>query len=559
MKNYLLKIFAAVMLLLCSASMSVKVLAEEEQNDALIRNIASGQIKGNLDSEHNVLEWLGVPYAKAPEGELRWKAPQPVDSFESVFDATKAAEPFVQLSREGLVGTESSLNLDIVRPNTDEENLPVYVFLHGGNNQTGHAQEIKGNTFANDINAVYVSINYRLGALGFNPLAALKHGTDEENSGNFTLLDIAAALDWVQENIAAFGGNKDNVTLVGFSAGGRDVMATLISPIFAGKFHRAISYSGGMTLADEVESQQIFAKAIASLVVEDGVKATEEEAIEWLLKDEQEVADYLYGLSAERLAGLMGNAGIRMSVFPHLYKDGVVIPKEGFETDKFNDVPLMLITGTNEFSLFSAFDAYFGKHVGDGTIFSDEKLSKEFAYVRKYGGALYRLSNTVDSARMLDGKYQSPIYISEISYGDNAEVTPKLNTLLGSFHGVFEPLLQTPSNYADFIADEFETDGAKELSKIFKEYLKAFVANGNPNADGLPEWQQWTAAESQVLQLDADKDKSLVEMIADKEMPADIIEQMLADTSIDEETKEMLHKSVLNGRWFSQPIDAMYE
>ncbi|WP_318753515.1 carboxylesterase family protein [Globicatella sp. PHS-GS-PNBC-21-1553] len=220
MKKDVLRLLTILTTVIFLSMNSIFIYAQDNNDELLIREVASGQIKGNLDNENNVLEWLGVPYAQAPEGDLRWKAPQPVEKFEELFEATKAGEPFVQLSQEGLVGSESSLNLDVVRPNTEENNLPVYVFLHGGNNQTGHAQEIKGNTIVNDLNAVYVSVNYRLGALGFNPLDALKHGTEEENSGNFTLLDIAAALDWVAENIDAFGGNKDNITLVGFSAGG---------------------------------------------------------------------------------------------------------------------------------------------------------------------------------------------------------------------------------------------------------------------------------------------------------------------------------------------------
>ena len=203
----------------------------------------------------------------------------------------------------------------MVRPDSDEDNLPVIVYIHGGNNQTGNAQEIRGNTLVNDINAIYVSVNYRLGVLGFNPLAALKTGNDEENSGNYSLLDIAAALDWVKENIETFGGDKDNITLAGFSAGGRDVMATLISPLFAGKYDKAISFSGGMTLSEETESQEIFAAAISPLVVEDGIKATEEEANTWLLTANNDVENYLRGISAERLAGLMGNAAIRMKLF----------------------------------------------------------------------------------------------------------------------------------------------------------------------------------------------------------------------------------------------------
>ena len=356
MKKKLFKWLSLVLLIFLAACGQTKEEAVTFKNE-VTQTITSGQIKGNQDQENGVLEWLGVPYAAAPVGDLRWKEPQPVEAWTDTFDATKAGEKFVQFTNGEVVGTEGALNLDVVRPDTTEAGLPVIVFLHGGNNQTGHAQEIKGNTFVKDVNAVYVSVNYRLGVLGFNPLEALKTGTELEQSGNFTLLDIAAALDWVQANIEVFGGDKNNVTLAGFSAGGRDVMATLISPLFEGKYHKAISFSGGMTLADEAESQDIFATALAPLVVEDGIKADQAVAKEWLLTSGKDVQDYLQGLSADRLAPLMGNAGIRMSVFPHLYKDGTVIPEEGFDTKNYNDVPLLLVTGTSEFSLLRLLSA----------------------------------------------------------------------------------------------------------------------------------------------------------------------------------------------------------
>ncbi|HEM5424273.1 TPA: carboxylesterase/lipase family protein [Streptococcus suis] len=526
------------------------------KND-ITKTISSGEVKGKKDSTTATIEWLGIPYAAEPVGELRWKAPQPVEKWEGSFDATEIGSPFIQISKGEVVGSEGALNLDVVRPDNTEANLPVMVFLHGGNNQTGHAQEIKGNGFVNDINAVYVSINYRLGALGFNPLEALKTGTDEENSGNYTLLDIAAALDWVEENIKVFGGDKDNVTLAGFSAGGRDVMATLISPLFKDKYDKAISFSGGMTLADETDSQDIFATAIAPLVVEDGIKSTELEAKEWLLSNDRQVADYLYGLPAERLASLMGNAGIRMSVFPHLYKDGVVIPKEGFDTSNYNDVPLLLITGTSEFSLFTAFDPYFANSVTDGSLFSDADKLKEFIFTESYGSALYRLSNTVDSARKLQGTYKSPIYIGEISYGDNTETAPKTAQLLGAFHGVFEPLLQQPSNYATFIGEDFNSEGAKQLSQQFKAYLKGFITSSNPEGEKLPQWEEWTADGSQVMRFDASLEKAEIEMGEDSQTTEDIVANLRADSTLSADKKQVLIDNVLNGRWFSQPLDGL--
>lgn len=555
MKKKVLKWVSLLLLLfLAACSQSGKQNTVSFKNE-VTQTIASGKVKGNQDKDNGVLEWLGIPYAQAPVGELRWKEPQAIKAWDDTFDATKAGEKFTQLSNGEVVGSEGALNLDVVRPDSTETKLPVVVFLHGGNNQTGHAQEIKGNTFAKDLNAVYVSVNYRLGVLGFNPLAALKTGTDLENSGNYTLLDIAAALDWVQENIEVFGGDKDNVTLTGFSAGGRDVMATLISPLFEGKYHKAISYSGGMTLADEADSQDIVATALAPLVVEDGVKATEAEAKSWLLTSGQDVKDYLYSLSAERLAPLMGNASIRMSVFPHLFKDGKVIPKEGFESKKYNDVPLMLVTGTNEFSLFAAFDNRFAAGVSDGSLFKDQEKMKEFTYAKTYGSALYRLSNTLDSARLMGENYKSPIYISEIHYGDDAKVTPTTAAFLGAFHGVFEPLLQKPSNYAAFIGEDFETDGAKELSADFKAYLKNFLAKGNPNGEELPQWDAWTASGEQVLSMDANAKEALITMTSDKETAADIISQMESDTSLSADLKKELNETVLNGRWFSGPLD----
>lgn len=557
MKKKLFYWLSLVLLLFLAACSQTKKEAVTFKNE-VTQTIASGQVKGKQDQENGVLEWLGIPYAAAPVGDLRWKEPQTVKAWKKTFDATKAGEKFVQFSNGEVVGSEGDLNLDLVRPDTTEAGLPVIVFLHGGNNQTGHAQEIKGNTFVKDVNAVYVSVNYRLGALGFNPLEALKTGTDLEKSGNFTLLDIAAALDWVQENIEVFGGDKNNVTLAGFSAGGRDVMATLISPLFKGKYHKAISFSGGMTLADEAESQEIFATALAPLVVEDGVKADEAAAKEWLLTSDKDVEDYLYSISADRLAPLMGNAAIRMLVFPHLYKDGVVIPKEGFKTKKYNDVPLLLVTGTSEFSLFTAFDKRFSTSVSDGSLFKDENLFKEFTYAETYGGELYRLSNTVESARLMDGKYSSSIYISQISFGDDGTSAPTVAGLLGAFHGIFEPLLQTPSNYATFIGDDFESAGAKELSKDFKAYLKNFVTTGDPNGDDLPKWEAWTASNQEVLSMDADLEKVKIEMSSDKETAEDILAKMEADATLSTAIKDELNKTVLNGRWFSSVIDAKY-
>ncbi|WP_057490210.1 carboxylesterase family protein [Streptococcus orisasini] len=553
MKKLALGAITVASLSLLMACQTKKTENTSTFNQSVTQTIDKGKIEGKKDKDKKVLEWLGVPYAQAK----RWQEPKEVNKWKGTFKASNYGDKDIQFSNDKVVGKENALNLDVVRPDTKKTKLPVIVYIHGGNNQTGNAQEIKGNTFVKDINAVYVSVNYRLGVFGFNPLEAVKTGSDNQKSGNFSLLDIAKALDWVKENIETFGGDKDNVTLSGFSAGGRDVMAALISPTFKGKFNKAISFSGGMTLSDMEDSQNTFAAAIASLVVEDGIKSSQEEAKSWLLTKGSDVANYLKTLSADRLAKLMGNAAIRMAVFPHLYKDGTVLPSEGFDTKNYNDVPLMLVSGTNEFSFFAANDNRFAKDFTSGELFKDSQKQAEYNYVRKYGGQLYRLSNTVESTRLMADKYKSNIYVSQISYGDNADVTPQLAPTFGAFHGIFEPMLQSPSNYTSFIGQDFNNDGAAEMSANFKAYLKNFLATGNPNGNDLSKWPAWTKKDN-VLSITASKKKAEIKATTDTETAEDILTKLEADTSLSEDVKEDLNKNVLNGRWFSSVIDEKY-
>lgn len=521
-----------------------------------------GKVQGYVENEDKTLIWKGVPYAKAPVGELRWKAPVDPDAWTEIFDATSDGNIGIQLSNGEIAGSEDCLNLDIFRPNTDETDLPVLMYIHGGNNQTGTSTEINPQKLAVNSNSIVVSVNYRLGALGFNNLPALKTGDANEDSGNYTLLDLNKSLDWINENIEYFGGNPENITLSGFSAGGRDVMAILISPIFEGKFQKAIAFSGGMTLADPEDSTKVIAKAIASLVVEDKVKVTEDEAYQWLLTDASEVKDYLYNLSADRLAALMGNAGIRMSVFPHLFADGTVLPKEGFETKNYNDVPVIMVTGSKEFSLFARYDKEFAA-IDDATLYSDSELMSSLNFANKYGSKLYGLFNAQESAEKMIDNYKSPIYTCDFDWGsDETIVGEKMGKVFGSFHGVWIPFLtEETTGFSALFADAFNNEGAKDLTNKFTNYITNFLWNGNPNGEGLVEWKSWTAANEGPTQLllNADKDKAIIEMSEEKIVYEDVLKEMEADTSVSTEVKDKLIKEVLNGRWFSGKLDEHFK
>lgn len=528
---------------------------ESKIEDVTVRNTKYGAVKGKKNKE--ILIWQGVPYGGDTSGENRWKKPSEPKKWNDVLDTTKPGDVAIQPSADGPIGSENGLNLDIYRPNNDSTDLPVLVFLHGGNNQSGHAQEISGVSFVKNHNAIIVSVNYRLGVLGFNPLQAVKKGDKEENSGNIALLDISQSLDWVRENISEFGGDSNNVTISGFSAGGRDVMAMLISPMFEGKFDKAISLSGGMTVADEAKSQQVFAEALAPLVVEDKVKDNVEEATKWLLTDDREVTEYLYKIDAERLTPLMANASIRMEVFPHLYADGEVIPKEGFETKNYNEVPLMMLSGEQEFSLFGRFDPYFAESVKDNTINTDEEKVKEYNFVNNYGGKLYGLFNLEDSAEKMKENYDAPIYGMEILFGEDEAVVGKEMGVFGSFHGVFVPLLDTDSkNYEGLVGDAYDSKGAKDLANIFQEYVYQFISDDIGGKETPVKWEEWKAdSKENILFLDADKEKVSAKMGSKEFNYNEVLEEMKKDESLPTEKKEELSKKVLNGRWFSYELD----
>ncbi|MET3600811.1 carboxylesterase family protein [Martelella mangrovi] len=521
-----------------------------------------GEVDGAETNDGATLFWRGVPYAAAPVGTLRWKAPEKPAAWTGALDATGDAPLCPQMTGGKALGSEDCLTLDIWRPNTDETGLPVLFYIHGGNNQGGNSGTVDFEQLAVNADAVVVSVNYRLGLLGFNNLPALKTGNPQEDSGNYTLLDLARALDWIDANIAAFGGNADNITVSGFSAGGRDVMAMLISPLFHDKFQKAISFSGGMTLADTEESTGLVADAIAPLVVEAGIKPDDETARQWLMSTDPTVKDFLYDLPNDRLAGLMTNAGIRMAVFPHLYNDGVVLPKEGFETDSYNAVPLMMTTGTSEFSLFARFDPEFAA-ASDTDLIDDSDLNARYRFAENYGSKLYEIFNAQDSAREMIDRYDAPIYTTRFAWGEDPQIVgDTMADLYGSFHGIWIPFAtERTSGFAAQFPEAFDNTGAQDLAAKFGTYLRNFMWDGDPNGDGLTAWQPWQNADSGPTQLilNADMKKADIRMSDERTPYEDVLKAMNADDTISAEAKQHLIETVLDGRWFSFGLDRHYD
>lgn len=515
-----------------------------------VANTKFGKVSGTV--KDNVVTYYGVPYGKNPVDDLRWSYPTDPDAWEDVRDCSKEQEIALQMKSTfgddgtptvALEGTTDCLNLDIYTK-SDSKNLPVIVYVHGGNNQTGTSLEVGGHDLVSKEDVVYVSINYRLGLLGFNPLPAV---LDENESGNFGLMDIKKSLEWVRENIAEFGGNPDNITLTGFSAGGRDVMATLISPEFEGLYDKAVVYSGGMTIANLENSQKKVAEIMSPLVIEDGICKTEDEAINYLLQDTDEVTSYLMGLKEDRIISLLSDAGIRMSKFPHLFGDDITLPSTGFENATYvQDVPIIMLTGTDEFSLFTTFDAIY-KDFGD-----EGDSAKKFAI--KYGSDFYRIFNTQLSAEKMINNYNSDIYLCEVEYG--GENSDNKIGMVGSFHGVFVPMLTDTHGYASF--HDYKNDTYQSMSDAFRKYLVNFVNTGNPNGDGLVEWDNWTLDNKNTLLFDGKDGEAFIESSDMYKTNEDIIDEMMADTSVSANLKSVIISQILNGRWFSESIDEYF-
>lgn len=566
------RIFSLMMCLLVFLSSSfifaneTKVKAELVYTKGVNQEILYGKVEGIIVEGEKALAWLGVPYAKPPVNDLRWKAPQKPEKWNDILETKEFPNMALQLSGAHIIGSEDCLYLNIYRPNSEDVNLPVMVFIHGGNNQSGSSQSFKGDVLATNTNSIIVSIQYRLGALGWLNIPAVKTGDPLEDSGNFGLLDIHESLVWVNENIKAFGGNPNNVTISGQSAGGRDVMATLISPLFKGDFHKAIALSGGMTVTDPQVGQEIATRALGKLVVEDSIKATNEEAIEWLNGSFKEASDYLKKLSGERMAGLMTNAAIRMEVFPHLFADGVVIPKEGFgvfETGEYNKVPIILGSDYSEFSVFAATDPLFVKAFYDGTLETDEILSDQFEFVNKYGSMLYSGFNADKSAEKLAEIEEQPgVYAYRFIWGeDDTILSPGWGTLLGAFHGIDmdfvtgknETFVQT--NYT-----EANRSGREALTRIMHQYIKNFLHTGNPNGAGLVDWSPWSNSngEPKLIVFDADKEKAIVKMTSKFVNENEVFKAMDADNLLSNQEKKKLIATVLSGRFFSTSLDKKY-
>ncbi|WP_110970623.1 carboxylesterase/lipase family protein [Pseudomonas huaxiensis] len=352
------------------------------------RTTSAGIVNGlDHSASTGVYAWLGIPYAQSPVGALRWMPPVDPTPWTGVravqkfghscaqsglyFSPAPNDAPYGLVVRDGFgkpVGNEDCLTLNIWSPAEASGPLPVIFFIHGGSNVSGYSADpvYDGQVLAKKANAIVVTINYRLGILGWLDLPQLKIGNAAADSGNFALLDQQQALKFVKNNIAAFGGDPNNVTLMGQSAGAVNVWALLVSPLSNGLFQKAVPLSGGLLNASRTDAQTYSRTLLTAIAISGGKAMDATSAQAWLdSQSSAQVAEYLRGIPAEQLLKVL-IANPQLGTVRSAIEDGNVLPVNSIAAlaaGQYQKVPVLAGITKDEGTLFGML---FGESSGSG-------------------------------------------------------------------------------------------------------------------------------------------------------------------------------------------------
>lgn len=462
--------------------------------------IDTGQLRGSVIDGVN--SFKGIPYAAPPLGELRWVAPQPPESWDGVRSATEYAPHCAQID-PGILWfeldnySEDCLTLNVWSPAVEQNaKLPVMVWIHGGgySNGSGNIARLNSPAFAQQ-GVLLVTLNYRLSVFGFLNHPALAASHPDMPVGNYGLLDVVAGLEWVQRNIAAFGGDPDNITIFGESAGAGLVNTLLVMPASEGLFHRAISESASVGLApDPYPAKRAGFLPPANKL---GTNFAKKLGIADYKSDSPEVAAAMRAMSTEQLLGVLEMADRYTPVV-----DGVSLPDQvGALTAAGKQHQVPYITGGN------SWEASLGREIGGG--FSPEfaaklvpQADKERLYPGLSGealadqifGDLIVLSGSRYTANQMV-KTGVPVYSYYLTYVAAA----RRGAQPGAAHtDDIAFVLQTLDNESDL---DVVTDKDREVSELMSAYWVQFAKTGNPNRTGLPEWPAYDVSEGLILEI----------------------------------------------------------
>jgi para-nitrobenzyl esterase len=483
-------------------------------------SIDTGKVRGVvLGDAKDVLAFKGIPYAKPPVGDLRWREPQPPEKWDGVrdcfqfgnacpqrIDPVMAAIPQMKL---GAPMNEDCLYLNVWAPAKPAGKAPVLVWIHGGGYTQGAASQplYDGEQLARRGNVV-VSMNYRLGPLGFLAHPALTKESAHHASGNYGILDQIAALHWVKQNVAAFGGDAERVTIFGESAGGGSVVCLMISPLARGLFHAAIVESGVARMAHlhSTNSNQPSAEQKGAEMMEKcGVAASADAAALRKVSVDSMVKDFptMEVRGAREVSFRPLNIGTLAPIV-----DGYVVldePLTVFKAGKESPVPLIIGHTRDEMSLFlmgaqmpktaadfqQRVEAGFGPDGKEIAALFPTKDAKEIkdACVRLSTDTAWVLP-TRTAARM-HSHNGYPTYCYVFSRATNQ---PMLSAL-GAHHGC------ELAYVFGFGPPTKPTEVEKKIVNVVQGYWTDFAAKGDPNGNGLPNWPKFTADGERLIEI----------------------------------------------------------
>lgn len=518
------------------------------------RSTPSGAVIGSREPASaggEVHAWRGLRYAAPPLGPLRWRAPQPAPRWDGDLQALAHGAIAPQFagrlapippSQHGqVVGDEDCLWLNVFAPVDVEGPLPVMVWIHGGGNAVGTAAtfDVARNLAAQD-RVIVVTVNYRLGVLGWFAHPALQAGadlSDEDRSGNFALLDLIAALRWVQTHIAAFGGDPGCVTIFGESAGGQQVLMLLASPLAAGLFHRAIAQSP----VCESFSREEAIRGLDSPL--DSHRCGGEEVVRRLLAraalpaPPADLAAWLRSVSPGELlaAHAPGSEGIYLA--PRPVRDGVVLPlaplPELFGRGTWNRVPVLLGSNRDEFRTFLADKPEYCRVIGGQIPVLKDRTTYSFeSSMMSRGWRAHHIDRPADA--MLEGGH-ADVWTYRFDW-DEAPAIPFIrpDLLLGAAHAMEMPFVfrDVAGEFDIFqVNTPFNRQGRRTLCDAMGSAWTAFARHGRPEMAGGPSWPARRLKGADSLVFDTPRDgglrmaavrESLETLQSELEQPSDL-------------------------------------
>jgi len=491
-----LVVFAGVLVITWPPVRAIKAVdyANPEKTD--IVHVQNGDVQGVVTEDGEVEIYAGIPYAKAPVGELRWKEPQDPEEWDGVLLADTFAPMSMQPtnlpiydSLTQIIGfhdyhfsmkdnyvapvSEDSLYLNIWKPATDETNLPVVVYVHGGSLQTGQPwySDYSGQGLARQ-DVIVVNMGYRLGVFGFLADEELAAESEHGTTGNYGLLDQIKALQWVNDNIEAFGGNPDNITLAGESAGAASVSALCVSPLASGLFTRAVLESSTVASVNPPHSFRSY---------EDALESANSVKERFGCENVEELRD----VSAEELV-------VAADTEHHITIDGYVLektPYEYYKAGEHNETALMHGYNASEadsFLLFSNANMknfeervrdYFGEFADEVLEIYPASTNEEAKeYWREIWGAVF-FDYSHYCLNRLEVMNQVPVYEYQFT---------KTNGRIGPWHS--GEMIYLYGNIPE--KSKLFDDEDRALSDMMITYYANFAKNGNPNGNGLMTWEE---------------------------------------------------------------------